>query len=218
VTFRGQDTTANFVLWRSGAKIRQQTLYCVRSSFLGGSPWRLHELVSHIQITGDLSAPTATPQRRHQQTSHRKCPNNPFWTNPTQQSSSSEANSYSASQEVPHISWNPRFITVFTTARHLSIAWARLIQPTPSHAISLRSILLSCSHLRLDLSSGRVPSGLLTTTPQCNILLLHTCHVSRVPPNSFVSDKCYIIFAVHCLTTHKLHTNEMHYIVHFVGV
>jgi hypothetical protein len=34
-----------------------------------------------------------------------------------------------------------RFITVFTTARHWSLSWARCIQSTPSHPISLRSSL-----------------------------------------------------------------------------
>jgi len=32
-----------------------------------------------------------------------------------------------------------RFITVFTTARHWSLSWARWIQSTPSHLISIHS-------------------------------------------------------------------------------
>jgi hypothetical protein len=35
-----------------------------------------------------------------------------------------------------------RFITVFTRAYHWSLSWARWIQSTPSHQISLRSILI----------------------------------------------------------------------------
>jgi hypothetical protein len=45
-------------------------------------------------------------------------------------------------------------ITTFTRARHWSLSWARWIQFTPSHPISLRSILLLSSHLRLGLPSG----------------------------------------------------------------
>jgi hypothetical protein len=53
---------------------------------------------------------------------------------------------------------NRRFITVFTTARHLSLSWARCFQSTtPSHLISLRSILISFSHLRLCLPGGLFP-------------------------------------------------------------
>jgi hypothetical protein len=35
-----------------------------------------------------------------------------------------------------------RFITVFTTARHWSLSWARWTQSTPSHPIPLRSTLI----------------------------------------------------------------------------
>jgi hypothetical protein len=42
-----------------------------------------------------------------------------------------------------------RFITVFTTARHKPISWARWIQSTPHHSMSLRSILMLSSHLRV---------------------------------------------------------------------
>jgi hypothetical protein len=52
-----------------------------------------------------------------------------------------------------------RFITVFTTALHWSLSWARVIQSTPSHPISLRSILILSTHLRLGLPSGLLPSG-----------------------------------------------------------
>jgi hypothetical protein len=35
----------------------------------------------------------------------------------------------------------------------LSLSWARLIHSIPSHPISLRSILILSTHLRLDLPS-----------------------------------------------------------------
>jgi hypothetical protein len=53
-----------------------------------------------------------------------------------------------------------RFLTMLTGALHWSLSCARLIQSTPSHPISLRSILILSTHLHLGLPSGRVPSGI----------------------------------------------------------
>jgi hypothetical protein len=55
-----------------------------------------------------------------------------------------------------------RFITVFTRALHWSRSWARSIQSVPSHPISLRSILIFSTHLRLGLPSGLFPSSFTT--------------------------------------------------------
>jgi hypothetical protein len=55
-----------------------------------------------------------------------------------------------------------RFITVFTRALHWSLSRARWIQSIPPYAISLRSILISRSHLRLGLTSYLFPSGFPT--------------------------------------------------------
>jgi hypothetical protein len=52
------------------------------------------------------------------------------------------------------------FNTVFTTSLHWSLSWAIWIQSTPSHPISLRSILILSTYLRLGLPSGLFPSGL----------------------------------------------------------
>jgi hypothetical protein len=59
-----------------------------------------------------------------------------------------------------HGTW--KFITMFTRALHWSICWARSIQAIPSHPISIGSILLLSTHLRLGLPSGLCPSGFPT--------------------------------------------------------
>ena len=57
--------------------------------------------------------------------------------------------------------WNR--VTVFTSARHLSLSWANSIQ-SPPHPTFRRSILISSSHLRLGLPNGLFPSGFPTRT------------------------------------------------------
>jgi len=57
-----------------------------------------------------------------------------------------------------------RFITTFTSARHLSLSWARSIQSVPPHPTSRRSILILSFHLCLGLPSGLFPSGFPTKT------------------------------------------------------
>ena len=57
-----------------------------------------------------------------------------------------------------------RFITAFTSARHLSLSSASSIQSVPPHPTSWRSIIMLSSHLRLGLPSGILPSGFPTKT------------------------------------------------------
>jgi len=64
-----------------------------------------------------------------------------------------------ASQEIPRIFGTRRFITVFTSVRHLSLSWANSIQSSQPPSTSWRSILILSFHLRLGLPSGLLPSG-----------------------------------------------------------
>ena len=86
-----------------------------------------------------------------------------------------------------------RFITAFTSARHLSQSWARSIQSIPLHPTSWRPILILSSHLRLSLPSGLFPSGFPTKTLYTP-LLSPIC--ANAPPISFfsiLSPKQYLV-------------------------
>ena len=90
--------------------------------------------------------------------------------------------SSAASQEIPRIFGTRRFITVLTSARHLSLPWAYSIQSSQLPPTSWRSIIILSSHLRLGLPSGLFPSGFPTRT-LCNPLLSPiraTCPAHRI--------------------------------------
>ena len=70
----------------------------------------------------------------------------------------------SAASQIPRIFGTRRFITVPTSARHLSLSWANSIQSSQNPPTSWRSILILSSHLRLGLPSGLFPSGFPTRT------------------------------------------------------
>ena len=89
-----------------------------------------------------------------------------------EQSPSPEANRFSASQEIPSILGTRKFITTFTSARHLSLSWASSVQSIAPHLISWRSILTLSTHLRLGLPSCLFPAGFPTKTLNTSLLSL----------------------------------------------
>jgi hypothetical protein len=52
-----------------------------------------------------------------------------------------------------------KFITAYTSDRHLLLSWASSIQSMPPHSTSWRSILILSSHLCLGLPSGFFHTG-----------------------------------------------------------
>ena len=79
-----------------------------------------------------------------------------------EQSPSWESNRFAASQEIPHIFGTRRFLTVFTSARHMSLSWANSIQSPQPPPTSWSCVLILSSHLRLGLPNGLLPSGFPT--------------------------------------------------------
>jgi hypothetical protein len=92
-----------------------------------------------------------------------------------------KADSHSACQTLACFLYGTwRSITVLPKAHHRILSWASRIQLAPSIPISLRSILMLYSHLRLGLTSGLVPSGLPTKTLNTSAFP-HACHMSLSP-------------------------------------
>jgi hypothetical protein len=75
-----------------------------------------------------------------------------------------ELTGVAANQGIPRIYGTRNFITVLTSARHLSLSWALSNQSPQPPPTSCRSILILSSYLRLGLPNGLFPSGFLTKT------------------------------------------------------
>ena len=74
-------------------------------------------------------------------------------------------------KKFPAVYGTRRFITAFTSARHLSLSWANSIHSIHSHPTSWTSILILYSHLRLGLPSGTY----------AQIYIKHLSHSSTAP-------------------------------------
>jgi len=106
-------------------------------------------------------------------------------TNSMLQSPSWEANSDSASQEIPRLLCGTQsFITVHTAVRHWPLSWTLLILSTSSHITSLLRVLILFFHLRLGLPSGLFSPMSATYPTHLTVLDLITLIVSGEGPLS----------------------------------
>jgi len=113
-------------------------------------------------------------------------------TNSVEKSPSWEANRSSSSQDIPHNLWSPKLFTAFTSARHLSISWARLNQSMLPHPMSWRSTLILPSYLHLCLPSGLFPSNLPTKTVYTPLLSLYVQHAQPILLNKRTTQKKWV--------------------------
>jgi hypothetical protein len=106
--------------------------------------------------------------------------------------------SHSDCQTIPCFLHGTRmFITVLTKARHWIVSWARRIQFAPSIPISLSSILMLSSHLRLCL-----PQRFLTFGPPNQ----NPINTSPLPPARHMSSPPHPVLSLrHCFS--KTHFN-----------
>ena len=88
------------------------------------------------------------------------------------------------SQEIPRIFGTRMFLTVPTSARHLSLSWANSIQSPQLPPTSWRSILILSSHLRLGLPNGSFPQ---VSQPEPCAHLSPPPYAPYAPPISFFS-------------------------------
>jgi len=80
------------------------------------------------------------------------------------QSSSWEANRFSASQEIPRILWNTKVHYCIHKRPSLSLSWASSIQSIPPHPTSWRPISILPYHISLGLPCGLFSSRFPTKT------------------------------------------------------
>jgi hypothetical protein len=71
---------------------------------------------------------------------------------------------FATSQEIPRIYGTRKFLTVPTSARHVSLSWANSIQSLRPPPTFWKPILILSSHLCHGLPNGLFPSGFPTST------------------------------------------------------
>jgi hypothetical protein len=99
-------------------------------------------------------------------------------TNFMELSPSWEAANHAPTQELSNILWNLKVRYRVHMIPPLSLSWAISIQSRPSHPISLRSISILSTYLRLRLTGGLFPSGFPTNILYAFLFfpIRATCH------------------------------------------
>jgi hypothetical protein len=108
-----------------------------------------------------------------------------------------------------------RFTTMSTSARHLSLSWARSIQSMPPHSTVWRSILILSSHLKLGLSSGYFPQ---VSPPKLCVHLSSSPNVLHDPAISIFciwSPEKYLVRSTKYRSLSSLVCSFLHYPVTF---
>jgi len=108
-----------------------------------------------------------------------------------------DTNRFSASQEIPHILWNPKVHYRIYKSPLPIPTLCRSIQFMSPNLTSWRSILILSSHLRLGLPNGIFPSGFSTKIPQATLLspIRATCPAHLILLDLFTR----ITFGVKCI-------------------
>ena len=89
-----------------------------------------------------------------------------------------------ASQEIPHILWNPKVHYRTHKGRQLSLSWANSIQSPNLPPTSWKSVWILSSHLRLGLPSRSFPQ---VSPPEPCAHLSPSPNMPHAPPISFFS-------------------------------
>jgi hypothetical protein len=111
-------------------------------------------------------------------------------------------------KKFPAFNGTRRFNTLFTRALRGSLSWARSIQSTPSHPISLRCILIPPTHLRLGLPSGLFPSGFPTNT-YTHSSSPHSCYMPGPSHPPWLDHSNYTSRRVQAMNLPSLHLSSV---------